>query len=203
MSIAAPPPVWPPPPYPPPGPPPRVARRWPLLAAAAAAGAIIAATAATLITIQATPTPVAAPASPAPTVTETATPPAPPAPLPAAQADAQTCHGWSDATTLINQSAQAQSVLPDGMTITNPEVQANPAWSAAVAKSAELDNKAATTLAAQLAPGTTPMLADMTNTTVSALRTLSIAERTYDPANGNAMAVLQANQQAMDWMCRP
>ncbi|MEY8019109.1 hypothetical protein [Mycobacterium servetii] len=200
MSIAAPPPAWPPPPYPP-GPPPRVTRRWPLLAAAAAAGAIIAATAATLITIQATPTPVAVPAPPALTVTETAKPPAPPAPLPAPQADAQTCHGWGDATALINAANKAQSVLPDGMTITNPEVRANPAWTAAVTQSGHLLGRAGDTLATQLAPGTSPMLADMTNTTVSALHTLSIAFTTFDPANGDAMTVFQANQQAMNVMC--
>jgi len=46
------------------------------------------------------------------------------------------------------------------------------------------------------------MLAQVSNTTVSALHTLSEANRTFDPILGRAFNVFQANQKAMDWLCQ-
>ena len=46
------------------------------------------------------------------------------------------------------------------------------------------------------------MLAQVADTTVSSLRTLSEAYKAFDPATGNAVAVFQASQKAIDWLCR-
>ena len=186
----------------PPAPPER-RRRWPAVAAAAGIGAVVAGVITTLITIAATnpePTNTAAPA--APTVTVTAAPAPPPAPLPVAEADKQTCRGWETTSTLFTAGAVSQGVIPQGMTITDMAVQNNPAWKAGVIKASELYGQAADTLSAQIAPGTSPMLAQIADTSVSALRTLSEGYKTFDPANGNAMTVFQTSQQAMDWLCR-
>ena len=205
MSIAPPPPAyptWPPQPYPPP-PPPQRRRRWPAIAAAAAIGAIVAGVITTVVTVAATnPEPTGTTAAPAAeTVTVTAAPPTP-TPLPAAQADKQTCHAWGTTDTLYTAAAAAQGVIPQGMTITDPAVQDNPAWKAGVIRASELYSQAADTFAAQIAPGTSPVLAQIADTTVSSLRTLSEAYKSFDPASGNSVAVYQANQKALDWLCR-
>jgi len=158
----------------------------------------------TAITITATNSdPVTSIATSAPsTVTVTAPPAQPPAPLPAAQADAQTCRAWSATDTLVTAAAVAQGVVPQGTTITDPAVQTNPAWKAGVIKAGEIYDQAAETLSTQIAPGTKPMLAQTAGTTASTLRTLAESYRTFDPANGNAMAVFHASQQTMDWLCQ-
>lgn len=203
MSIAPPPPVypsWPPAPYPPPAPPARK-RRWPAITAAAGISAVVAALVTTLITVKAT-APEPAVATAPEEVTVTAAPAPPPAPLPAAEADKQTCRAWSTTSTLFTQGASAQGIIPQGMTITDPAVQSNPAWKGGVLKASDFYAQAANTLETQLAPGTTPMLSQIASTSVSALRTLSEAYKTFDPAAGNSMAVFQETQQAMDWLCR-
>ena len=138
MSIAPPrPPTWPSPHQP------GRARlwSWPALIAAGAGGAAVAATIATVITAQVAgshPARTASPAAPAATVTVTPTPPPGPAPLPAAQADQRTCQAWHATNDLIVAGAVAQSVIPQGMTITDPAVRANPSWAAGVQKAADL-----------------------------------------------------------------
>lgn len=202
MSIAPPPayPTWPPQqPYPPAPRKPR--RRWPAVAAAAGAGAIVSGLITTLITIEATPAPTTSAAPARPTVTETAGPPPAPAPLPVAQADAQTCHAWGTADKLVTAAAAAQGIIPAGTVITDAAVQNNPAWKAGVLRAGGLYGQAADTFEGQIAPGTTPMLAQVADTTVSSLRTLSAAYETFDPVSGNAVPVFQANQRALDWLC--
>lgn len=204
MSIAPPPAyqTWPPQQYPP-TPAPTKRRLWPAAAAAAGAGALVAGVITTVVTLSVT-----SPATPhnaaptAETVTVTAAPPAPPAPLPAAQADAQTCHAWGTTDTMYTAAAVAQSVIPQGMTITSPEVQTNPAWKAGVLRASDIYGQAANGLEAQIAPGTSPMLAQIAQTTVGSLRTLSESYKAFDPANGSAVSVYQANQKALDWLCR-
>lgn len=186
--------AWPPPPpMPPQGP----RRRWPLIAAAAAVGALLAGVITTAITLHAT-TPAPAPA--AQTTTVTAAPPAPPAPLPAAVADAKTCKAWQATNDIVTQAAQAQSVIPKGITIIDPAVQAHPDWAGAVIHSADLLDQAANTLV--IAPGTSTVLADIATTTVSSLRTLATADRTFDEASGNALATFQKNQDAITVVCQ-
>jgi hypothetical protein len=203
MSIAPPPasPTWPPQPYPPAPQKPR--RRWPAIAAAAGIGAIVAGSITTLISFAATSPEPAHTAAPAPsTVTETAGPPPSPAPLPVAEADAQTCRAWQTTDTLFTAAAAAQGVIPQGMTITDPAVQTNPAWKAGVLRASDLYAQAADTFESQIAPGTRPMLAQVADTTVSSLRTLAEAYKTFDPISGNAVPVFQANQKALDWLCQ-
>jgi hypothetical protein len=203
MSIAPPPayPTWPPPPYPPAPQKPR--RRWTAVAVAGGIGAIVAGSITTLITFAATSPEHAHTAAPAPsTVTETAGPPPSPAPLPVAEADAQTCRAWQTTDTLFTAAAASQGVIPQGMTITDPAVQTNPAWKAGVLRASDLYAQAARTFEAQIAAGTRPMLAQVADTTVSSLRTLSESYKTFDPANGSAISLYQANQKALDWLCR-
>lgn len=201
-SIAPPPaPTWPPQqPYPPAPQKPR--RRWPAVAAAAGVGAIVAGLITTLIAVAATPAPTTSAVPAPPTVTETAGPPPAPAALPAAQADAQTCHAWGTAATLVTAGTAALKVIPDGTDVTSPAVQGNPAWKASVSRASGLFGQAADTFESQIAPGTSSSLAGVADTTVSSLRTLSEAYRSFDPASGNSVAVFQTSQQAMDWLCR-
>lgn len=198
MSIAPPPayPTWPP------HPPLKQRRRWLAIAAAASAGAIIAGVITTLVTIAATSGP-ASTGTPtaAPTVTVTAAPGKPPAPLPAAEADKKTCQGWAIADDLVTTGASGLNVIPQNMPFTDPAVQANPSWKAAVDRASQLYSQAADTLAAQIAPGTSPILAQFADTTVSALRTLSIAYKTYDPTAGNVVDMFTAGRDALDWSC--
>jgi hypothetical protein len=203
MSIAPPPPVYPtgpPSPYPPT---PQRRRRWPAIAASAGIGAVVAGVITTLVTVAATPEPTSTAAAPgAPqTVTVTAAPAKPPAPLPTAEADKQTCHAYGTADTLVTAAGVALNVIPQGITIIDPAVQANPAWKAGVIRASELYGQAADTFAAQIAPGTSPMLAQIADTTVSSLRTLSEAYKSFDPTAGNVVAMFQADQKALDWLC--
>jgi hypothetical protein len=203
MSIAPPPayPTWPPQPYPPA--PQKQRRRWPAVAAAAGIGAIVAGSITTLIAFAATSPEPTRTAGPAPsTVTETAGPPPSPAPLPVAEADAQTCHAWQTTDTLFTAAAAAQGVIPQGMTITDPAVQANPAWKAGVLRASDLYAQAANTFESQIAGDASPMLSQAADTTVSSLRTLSESYKTFDPANGAAVSAYQAGQKAMNWLCR-
>lgn len=205
MSLAPPPPAYPPawPPQQHPPTPTKQRRRWPAVAAAAGAGAIVAGVITTVITLSVTtPATTNTANSSAETVTVTASPPAPPAPLPAAEADAQTCHAWGTTDTLYTAAATAQGVIPQGMTITDPAVQTNPTWKAGVLRASELYGQAADSFESQIAPGTSSMLAQISQTTVGSLRTLSEAYKTFDPATGNSVAVYQASQKAMDWLCR-
>ena len=47
-------------------------------------------------------------------------------------------------------------VIPNGMDITDPAVQSNPAWKAAVTRASDLFGQAADTFESQIAAGTTP-----------------------------------------------
>ena len=136
------------------------------------------------------------------TVTVTAGPPPSPAPLPVAEADAQTCRAWGTTDKFVTAGAASMASIPNGMNITDPAVQNNPAWKASVTRASDLFGQAADTFQAQIAAGTNPMLAQVADTTVSSLRTLSEAYKTFDPISGNAVPVFQANQKAIDWLCR-
>lgn len=191
-------PNWPPPPVAPHKPP----RRWPTIAAAIGITAVAVAGLTTLITVNAT-TPTPAPQQAAQTVTVTASPPesTTPAALPAAQADSQTCKAWQATNTLVTAAAVAQSIIPPNLTITSPEVRANPEWSEGVSRASKLYQQASDNLAKNIAAGTSPMLQHIADTTVSSLHTLSIAYDTYDPANGNVTETFRANRDALDAIC--
>lgn len=211
VDIAFPPPLppprdpgkWPPPPGPPPPSPGSSRRSWPALAAAAAAGAVVAAIIAALITMQVRDTTPGAAPTHAP-VTKTVQPPAPasPAPLPTAQADHQTCYqGWDAASRYVDMAKDALRVLPKGMKVSDPAVQSNPDWIAALQKAGSLYQQASDTLRAQIAPGTTPVLAAAANTAVPALRTLGDATANPTAANGNAFGIADAAAKEVGALC--
>lgn len=176
------------------------ARRWPGRIVAAIAGAAIAATVTALIFHRADTT-ARHPPSPAITVTATPTAPAPPAPLPTAEADRRTCNAWHAAGDRIHAASAALKALPEGSTIVDPQVQANPEWSAAVRKAADFYSQAGRILTAGIAPGTTMILNEGATAAGVALQTLSTAEKTLDAANGNAYAVTHNSADLLDVLC--
>ncbi|WP_204810526.1 hypothetical protein [Mycobacterium riyadhense] len=199
MSSAAPPPAayptWPPPPYPPQ---PTARRRWPAFAAGAAAGTIVAATIASIITANVTGS--GHTSTPAAPVTITETPP-PPSPLPAADANRRTCQAWLSAGDRIHDATGALSVIPEGTTILDPAVRANPAWTAAVKRAADLYGQAGDTLAAGITAGTTVILDQAATTAAGALRTLSSGYGDFDAAAGNTYHVMRESADTMDALC--
>lgn len=184
--------------------PPRASRRWPAIAAAAIIGAVLAATsAATIATRIATHHDSRRSHTPAVTVTVTAPPStaSPPVPLPPAEADRRTCDAWHAAGDLIHSALHAQAVIPEGITILDPAVKANPKWSAAVRQAADLYGQAGDTISAGIAPGTTAPLDRSAITAGAALHALSSAVAAFDPANGNMNSVVHESADAMDVLC--
>lgn len=194
---------WPRPPAPPP-PPSRGSRRnWPALATAALAGAIVTAIISAVITMQVRDTTPAAAPTQAP-VMKTVQPPAPPSPaqLPTAQADHQTCfQGWDAASHYTDMAKDALRVLPNGMKVSDPAIQSNPDWTAALKRAGSLYQQASDTLRAQIAPGTTPILSAAANTAVEALRALGDATANPTAANGNAFGIADAAAKEVGALC--
>ncbi|MCH9731998.1 MAG: hypothetical protein K0U84_20385 [Actinomycetia bacterium] len=200
----------PPPPFPnhPPtrtGPPAdtRGPRRWPRLAAAAAIGAVIAATVAALITTNVRDTTTAAPKPPPPvTVTVPAPEPPTPAPLPTAQANNQTCRqGWIPAGDLATSAQKELKTIPEGIKLNDPAILANPEWSATVQRAADLYQQSGDVLDANIAPGTTPILAEAAKTTVRAAHLLGQATNNADPAAGNAIEIANESAVQLSALC--
>ena len=193
MSIAPPPayPTWPPQPYPPAPQKPR--RRWPAIAAAAGIGAIVAGSITTLISFAATSPEHANTAAPAPsTVTETAGPPPSPASLPVAEADAQTCRAWQTTDTLVTAATASMLVIPNGMNITDPAVQNNPAWKAAVTRASDLFGQRRTPSSRRSRRAPIPRSPGSPIPPSALCRTLSEAYKSFDPASGNSVASLSS-----------
>lgn len=204
-----------PPPYPPPppgsqfrpqSPPPAIrrTRRWPAVVAAAAVGALTAAVTAAVITVRVQdPVESAQRAQPAVTETVDAPAPAPPAKLPTAQADRRTCEqGWIPAGSLIDDAQAELAKTPPGVAVDDPAVVANPEWAAAVTRAGELYRQAGTTLAGNIAPGTTPVLSEAAATAVRALRLLGDTISARDPINGNAGEISNAAAAQVGTLCQ-
>lgn len=174
-------------------------RRWPILIAAAAVGGMVAVAAVTAITTQAR---LSAHTAPPPPVTVMVPPPTPaaPTPLPTAQADRQTCRARVEVSRLISEASTAQGVIPRGMTILDPAVRSNPAWTAGVKKAGSFYTQAGDVLKA--APGTTPALAEAVATASSALHALGTAYATFSDVSGNAHDIAKESSDAMDIMCQ-
>lgn len=191
--------AWPPQHYPPPPLPPAPAarRRWPVFVGGVAIGAAIAAAITAALMAGTSDTATRTP------VTITATPPAPttPAPLPAAEANRATCDAWVATGDLIHAASKAQSAIPQGMTILDPAVRANPDWSAAVQRAAAQYKQAGDKLASGIAPGTTTILDQSARATAAGLTTLATAYNTFDEANGNAYHVVKESSDTMDVLC--
>ena len=111
----------------------------------------------------------------------------------------KTCRAWQTTDTLVTAGAAA---VPPGVDFNDPATPNNPVYKAAFTRAGDLFGQAAETFAAQTAPGTSPTLAAVADTTVSSLRALSESYKSFDPATGNAIAVFQASQKAVDWLCR-
>jgi hypothetical protein len=187
----------------PPGPPSGTGRRgWPVLVAAGVAGAIIASLAAAVITINTRDTP-ATSAAPTPvTVTVGAPTPAPPGPLPTAKADRQTCQvGFIGTQAPTKSAADALSILPSGVKVLDPAVQANPQWSAAVQSAGRFYEQASDALESQIAPGTSPVLAQAAHTAVDAFRLVGNAYENFDPIAGNAYEIALSASDQMVALC--
>jgi len=202
--------AFPPPPPPqmpsypplPPGPPSGGSRRWPVLVAAAVIGAVVSAGAAFAITTQAQDTTVQG--LPAPTTVTVAAPtPAPPVPLPTTEADRQTCRqGWVPAGQAMDSAIAALNVIPKGMKIEDPAVQANPEWASALGKASDFYRQASTALDGQIAPGTTPVLAQAAHSAVSALRLLGDSMSPPNEIDGNAGEIANAAAAQMGTLCK-
>ena len=196
-------PVYPsyPPGYTPPQPPRR--RLWPAFVGVGVGSAAIAALVTALIASgsnSAEPITTRA-ATATTTVTVAPSSPAPQAALPTAQADRQTCQAWATTGGLVKAASAAQSVIPEGVTVLSPEIKTHPEWQAAVNRAADLYGQGADLLAGRIAPGTTPVLAETSHAAAAALRGLSIAFKTSDPANGNSYSLAKESGDAMDAYC--
>ena len=175
------------------------------LVIAALTGAVVAGTVAALVTtgIRDT-TPVAPVAAPATVTVAPPAPPAPPAPapLPAAQADRHTCEqGLIPVAAPLQQANELFAVLPQGLSPIDPAVRANPAWSAAVQKAGGLYVQASETLRANIAPGTTPILAAVADVNVQALAASGYGYQNFDPAVGNSRELVISVAHAMEHLC--
>jgi hypothetical protein len=171
-------------------------RRWLRFAVSAAVGAVIAGVVTIPLTITANSVP-----SAAPTASVTAVPPKP-ARLPATQADKLTCSAYGTVDFPMTAAAKALSVIPPEVAFTDPAIQTNPRWRAAVVRASQLYGQAADGFEHQIAVGTTPLLAQIADITVSQLRTLSEAYKTFDPASDEIVTAWAAHQKAFDSMCR-
>jgi len=204
------PPAQTPPPFHAPPPDPREQRRtrgWTALIAAAVVGAAISAAAAAIIVVQASDTGGATALGESAPVTVTVAAPrsakkSPPPPLPAAQADRQTCQGgWIAAGNLSKSAVAALDVLPPGLTIADPVIRTNPAWDDAVRTAGDLYHRASQALRSQIAPGTTPILANASDTAAQSLNMLGETLIGDRDLNGNASAIADAAAEQMAVLC--
>lgn len=185
----------------PPGPP-RRPRLWPALVTAGVIGAAVASIAAGTITAQVRDN--AAPAAPeSVTITVPAPVPPAPAPLPVAQANRQTCQqGWLATVQPARDATAALALLPSGMSILDPAVRTNADWTAAVQRAGDLYRQASTALQAQIAPGTTPILANAAATAVQAFQALGDSYSGFDAIAGNAHDVATESSDQMAVLCK-
>ena len=100
---------------------------------------------------------------------------------------------------MISEASVAQGVIPEGMTIVDPVVRSNPAWSAGVQKAGRLYTQAGDVL--KVTPGATPVLAEAITTASKALHALGTAYTNFDAANGNAYDIASQSSDAMDVLC--
>lgn len=175
----------------------RIPRRWPGLVAAAAAGAVVAGTAAGFGTFYLTSHRAADP--PVAAAAETVSPPEP---LPTTKADRQTCQGWDTAGKLINEAAEVLTAIPQGTTILAASVRNDHDQSDAVQHAGDLFHQASDALSAAIAPGATQVLAEMAQTTVDSLDTLSTAYKSFDEASADAITVARTTAHAMSALCK-
>lgn len=193
----------PPPGYSPvPSPGNRGRRRWPAIVAAAAVGALTSSVLAAVVTAQTRDSETATSAGAPSTVTIAAPTPQSPAPLPTAQADRQTCQiGFKSTEAPTQSAADSLRQLPPGMKVLDAAVQTNPEWAAAVRRAGEYYKQAGAAQLAQIAPGTTPVLAESAHTLADALQLIGHAYVNFDPIAGNAYDIVIAASDQMTDLC--
>ncbi|MCB9441543.1 MAG: hypothetical protein H6523_15005 [Mycolicibacterium sp.] len=176
----------------------RAPRRWPAMVGVAAAGALvgggIGAGAMTLTTDRTSST--------STTVTVNASPSATAQAQPTDRADRQTCGGWDASGKLINEAADALSVIPEGTSILDPSVRDDTERVAAVQHSSELFLKAGDALRQAITPGATDILTQTSLTAVASLVALSTAYRDFDESSGDAIATARSAAHSMSELCK-
>jgi hypothetical protein len=100
---------------------------------------------------------------------------------------------------LISEASAAQGVIPEGMTIVDPAVRSNAAWSEGVQKAGSLYTQAGDVL--KVTPGATPVLAEAVSIASKSLHALGTAYTNFDAANGNAHDIASESSDAMDVLC--
>ncbi|AMW21762.1 hypothetical protein [Mycobacteroides chelonae] len=176
----------------------RAPRRWPGIVAAASAGVLVGAVVgvgATMLTREGT-------AAAAVTVTATPESSAPPAAKPLERANRQTCEGWDAAGKLINDAADALTLIPEGTSILDPAVRNTPERVSAVVHAGDLFQQAADALKQRITPGAAEILALTSQTTVSSLAALATAYRTFDESSGDAITTARTTAHSMSALCK-
>ncbi|EIT92281.1 hypothetical protein [Mycobacteroides abscessus] len=176
----------------------RAPRRWPGIVAAASAGVLVGAVVGIGTTILAHERSPAAPV----TVTVTPEPSAPPGAKPLERANRQTCEGWDAAGKLINDAADALTIIPEGTSILDPAVRNTPERVSAVMHAGDLFQQAADALQQRITPGATEILTLTSQTTVSSLAALAIAYRSFDESSGDSITTARAAAHSMSALCK-
>lgn len=177
-------------------------RRRPVIVALLA-GTVGGAAAAAVITTQIATRHADSGGQPPAAVTVTAAPsaPTPALQLPAAQADRATCNAWLAAGKHVDAAGHELSVIPKGITIADQPVRDNADWTAAVHTAAKEWGLAGDTLAAGIAPGTTPILYQSATAAAAALHALSTADETLDAAGGNTFQMWHESADTVNVLC--
>lgn len=176
----------------------RAPRRWPGIVAAASAGVLVGAAigvGATMLTSERT-------TATAVTVTVTPESSKPPVTQPLERANRQTCEGWNAAGKLINDAADALTVIPEGTSILDPAVRNTPERVSAVTHAGDLFQQAADALQQRITPGATEILTLTSQTTVSSLATLATAYRSFDESSGDSITTARTAAHSMSALCK-
>jgi len=84
----------------------------------------------------------------------------------------------------------------------DPAIRSNPDWSNAVQRATDSYRQAGDVLAANITPGTTPVLAEAAQTAVQALHLLADAMAVTDPVIGNAGEIVNAAGAQVGLLCK-
>ncbi|MFT9664980.1 Uncharacterised protein [Mycobacteroides abscessus subsp. bolletii] len=176
----------------------RAPRRWPAVVAAASAGVLVGAVIGAGTTILTRERATAA----AVTATATSEPSVPPTAMSPERANRQTCEGWDTAGKLINEAADALTVIPEGTSILDPAVRNTPERVSAVMHAGDLFQQAADALKQRITPGATEILTLTSQTTVGSLAALASAYRSFDESSGDSITTARAAAHSMSALCK-
>lgn len=176
----------------------RAPRRWPGIVAAASTGVMVGAVVGVGATMLTRERATAA----AVTVTVTAGTSAPSAEKPLERANRQTCEGWDAAGKLINDAADALTVIPEGTSILDPAVRNTPERVSAVMHAGDLFQQAADALKQRITPGAAEILTLTSQTTVSSLAALATGYRSFDESSGDSITTARTAAHNMSALCK-